>query len=76
VHALAIALITKPDWSKYGKTESDAVWLSADLMPPHAFRQFWLDVADAEVPALLRVFTFRSRAEILALEEEEEDSGC
>jgi tyrosyl-tRNA synthetase len=69
VHALAIPLITKPDGSKYGKTEGAAVWLSSDLMSPYAFYQFWLNVADAEVPRLLRVFTFRGRAEILALEE-------
>ena len=42
---------------------------SADLMSPYAFCQFWLHVGDAEVQRLPRVFTFRSRAEILALEE-------
>src|SRR2546421_4616902 len=64
VHALAIPLITKPDGTKYGKTEGGAIWLSADLMPPYAFYQFWLNVSDAEVPNLLRVFSFRSREEI------------
>ena len=67
VHALAIPLITKPDGTKYGKTEGGAIWLSADLMPPYAFYQFWLNVSDAEVPNLLRVFSFKSRAEIEAL---------
>jgi tyrosyl-tRNA synthetase len=64
VHALAIPLITKPDGTKYGKTEGGAIWLSADLMLPYAFYQFWLNVSDAEVPGLLRVFSFRSREEI------------
>jgi tyrosyl-tRNA synthetase len=64
VHALATPLITKPDGTKYGKTEGGAIWLSADLMPPYAFYQFWLNVSDAEVPTLLRVFSFRSREEI------------
>jgi tyrosyl-tRNA synthetase len=64
VHALAIPLLTKPDGTKYGKTEGGAIWISADLMPPYAFYQFWLNVSDAEVPGLLRVFSFRSRAEI------------
>jgi tyrosyl-tRNA synthetase len=67
VHALAIPLITKADGTKYGKTEGGAIWLSADLMPPYAFYQFWLNVADAEVPGLLRVYSFKSRAEIEAL---------
>ena len=64
VHALATPLITKPDGTKYGKTEGGAIWLSADLMSPYAFYQFWLNVSDAEVPGLLRVFSFKSREEI------------
>ncbi len=64
VHALATPLITKPDGTKYGKTEGGAVWISADLMRPYAFYQFWLNVSDAEVPNLLRVFSFKSREEI------------
>jgi tyrosyl-tRNA synthetase len=68
VHALATPLITRPDGTKYGKTEGGAIWLSPDLMSPYAFYQFWLNRSDAEVPGLLRVFTFRSRAEIEDLE--------
>jgi tyrosyl-tRNA synthetase len=67
-HALATPLITKPDGTKYGKTEGGAIWISPDLMSPYAFYQFWLNVGDAEVPGLLRVFTFRSREEIEDLE--------
>jgi tyrosyl-tRNA synthetase len=67
VHALAIPLITKADGTKYGKTEGGAIWLSADLMSPYAFYQFWLNVADVEVPGLLRVYSFKSREEIEAL---------
>jgi tyrosyl-tRNA synthetase len=63
-HALATPLITKPDGTKYGKTEGGAIWLSADLMSPYAFYQFWLNVSDPEVPNLLRVFSFKSREEI------------
>jgi len=68
VHALATPLITRPDGTKYGKTEGGAIWISPDLMSPYAFYQFWINRADAEVPGLLRVFTFRSRDEIEALE--------
>jgi tyrosyl-tRNA synthetase len=68
VHALATPLITKPDGTKYGKTEGGAVWLSPELMSPYAFYQFWINRTDAEVPGLLRVFTFRSRDEIEELE--------
>jgi len=68
VHALATPLITRPDGTKYGKTEGGAIWLSPDLMSPYAFHQFWVNRSDAEVPGLLRVFTFRSRDEIAELE--------
>ncbi len=67
-HALATPLITKPDGTKYGKTEGDAVWLSQELMSSYAFYQFWLNRSDAEMPGLLRVFSFLSRAEIEELE--------
>ncbi len=70
VHALATPLITKPDGTKYGKTEGEAVWLSPELMSPYAFYQFWINRTDAEVPGLLRVFTFRGRQEIEELERE------
>jgi tyrosyl-tRNA synthetase len=70
VHALATPLITKPDGTKYGKTEGGAIWLSPDLMSPYAFYQFWLNVSDVEVPGLLKVFSFKSRAEIEELARE------
>jgi tyrosyl-tRNA synthetase len=70
VHALATPLITKPDGTKYGKSEGGAIWLSPELMAPYAFYQFWLNVSDAEVPNLLRVFSFKSREEIEALAQE------
>ena len=73
VHALATPLITKPDGTKYGKTEGGAIWISPDLMSPYAFYQFWLNRADEEVPGLLRVFSFSSREEIEALEQETRD---
>jgi tyrosyl-tRNA synthetase len=73
VHALATPLITKPDGTKYGKTEGGAIWISADLMPPYAFYQFWLNVSDAEVPGLLRVFSFKSREEIEDLSQQSID---
>jgi tyrosyl-tRNA synthetase len=70
VHALAIPLITKPDGTKYGKTEGGTIWINPELMSPYAFYQFWITRTDAEVPGLLRVFTFRTRPEIGELERE------
>jgi tyrosyl-tRNA synthetase len=39
-------------------------------MSPYAFYQFWLNVSDVEVPGLLKVFSFSSRAEIEELARE------
>jgi tyrosyl-tRNA synthetase len=67
-HAFATPLITKADGTKYGKTEGGALWLDPAMMSPYAFHQFWLNVEDAKVGELLRVFTFLPRDEILELE--------
>ncbi len=69
VHALATPLITKADGTKFGKTESGTVWLDPALTSPYAFYQFWLNQADADVVAYLKVFTFLSREAIERLEE-------
>jgi tyrosyl-tRNA synthetase len=73
-HALATPLLTQPDGTKYGKSEGNAPWLSAELTTPYAFYQFWINRADAEIPAMLRVFTFRSREEIEDLERKARES--
>jgi len=67
-HAFATPLITKSDGTKYGKTEGGALWLDPEMMSPYAFHQFWLNVEDAKVGELLRVFTFLGRDEIEDLE--------
>src|SRR3954453_11608345 len=64
VHVLATPLITKADGTKFGKTESGAVWLDPELTTPYAFFQFWLNADDADVVRYLKTFTFRSREQI------------
>jgi tyrosyl-tRNA synthetase len=72
-HAFATPLITKPDGTKYGKTEGDALWLDPAMMSPYAFYQWWLNVDDSQVGELLRIFTFLSHDEIEALEVETQE---
>jgi len=67
-HAFATPLVTKADGTKYGKTEGGALWLDPDMLSPYGFHQFWLNVEDAKVGELLRIFTFLGREEISALE--------
>jgi tyrosyl-tRNA synthetase len=68
VHLLATPLITDSHGQKFGKSEGNAVWLSPELTSPYAFYQYWLNVEDASVGALLKVFTDRSADEIEELE--------
>jgi len=68
VHALTTPLITKSDGTKFGKTETGTVWLDREMTTPYAFYQFWVNADDADVVGYLKVFSFRSRAEIEELE--------
>jgi tyrosyl-tRNA synthetase len=68
VHLLTTPLMTDAAGNKFGKSEGNAIWLSADMTSPYAFYQYWINVEDASVVKLLRVFTDRSAEEIAALE--------
>jgi tyrosyl-tRNA synthetase len=64
-----IPLVTKADGSKFGKTESGAIWLDPEKTSPYEFYQFWINAADADVVKYLKYFTFLSHEEIEALAE-------
>lgn len=75
VYGLTVPLITKSDGTKFGKTESGAVWLDPKKTSPYKFYQFWINTADSDVYRFLKFFTFMSLDEINALEEEDKNSG-
>ncbi|MBG82917.1 MAG: tyrosine--tRNA ligase [Phycisphaerae bacterium] len=54
-------LVTKADGTKFGKSESGAVWLTAERTSPYAFYQFWLNASDEDAGKYLRFFTFLDR---------------
>ncbi|MEU7857824.1 tyrosine--tRNA ligase [Nonomuraea sp. NPDC049141] len=68
VHALTGKLITKADGTKFGKTAGGSIWLDGALTSPYAFYQYFLNADDRDVVRFLKVFTFREREEIEALE--------
>ncbi|MGH3660725.1 MAG: tyrosine--tRNA ligase [Micromonosporaceae bacterium] len=68
VHAFTTPLVTKADGTKFGKTESGAVWVDSALTSPYAFYQFWLNSDDRDVAQYLKYYSFRSREEIEELE--------
>jgi tyrosyl-tRNA synthetase len=66
-HAFTIPLMTKSDGTKFGKTAGGSVWLDPEMTSPYAFYQYWMNSDDKDIPKLLKVFSFKSRAEIEAL---------
>src|SRR5690606_26498772 len=64
VFGLTAPLVTKADGGKFGKTESGAIWLTAERTSPYAYYQFWLNTADADVERFLKIYTLMSKAEL------------
>jgi tyrosyl-tRNA synthetase len=64
---LTLPLITKADGTKFGKTESGAVWLDPKKTSVYRFYQFWINSDDRDVIRYLKFFTFLGREEIEAL---------
>lgn len=68
LYGLTTPLITTSAGAKMGKTAAGAVWLSADLLSPYAYWQFWRDTDDADVGRFLRLFTDLDPGEIARLD--------
>ncbi len=66
--AITTQLIKKADGTKFGKTESGAVWLDPAKTSPYKFYQFWLNTTDSDAKSWIRIFTLKSQSEIKALE--------
>ena len=75
VFGLTLPLVAKADGTKFGKTESGAIWLDAKKTSPYAFYQFWLNTADADVYKFMHYCTFLSVQEIAAIEAADKTSG-
>ena len=69
-YAITTQLIKKADGTKFGKTESGAVWLDADKTSSYKFYQFWLNASDDDVKKWIRIFTLKTQEEIENLEKE------
>ena len=69
-YALTTQLIKKADGTKFGKTESGAVWLDPARTSPYQFYQFWLNTTDVDAKAYTRIFTLLEREVIEAMEAE------
>ena len=57
-YAMTINLLLNSEGKKMGKTQSGAVWLSAEKTSPYDFYQYWRNVDDADVIKCLKMLTF------------------
>jgi tyrosyl-tRNA synthetase len=70
--ALTCPLITRSDGSKFGKSEGENIWLSADMTSPYKFYQYWLNCPDEDAVNYMKNFTLLTRDEIDSLAQEHE----
>ncbi len=63
-YAMTINLLLNSEGKKMGKTQSGAVWLSAEKTSPYDFYQYWRNIDDADVVKCLKMLTFLPLDEI------------
>jgi len=64
---LTAPLVAKADGGKFGKTETGAIWLTANRTSPYAYYQFWLNASDDDAANWIKVFTFMPQGEVESL---------
>lgn len=64
---LSSPLLLKADGSKFGKSESGALWLDRDLTTPYELYQYFLNASDQDVENYLKQLTLRSKEDIIHL---------
>jgi tyrosyl-tRNA synthetase len=65
IFGLTAPLLLDSSGQKMGKTSTgERIWLDAERTPPFEFYKYWLNVADADAPRLLRMFSLKPLAEI------------
>lgn len=72
VFGLTFPLLTRSDGKKFGKSESGAIWLSADKCSAYELYQYLYRVQDSDVVGLLKKLTCCSLEEIASLEDRTE----
>ncbi len=52
-------LVTRADGTKFGKTADGAIWLDPSRTSPYQFRQYFIQIADADIEKMLMQFSMR-----------------
>lgn len=66
---LSSPLLLKSDGSKFGKSETGALWLDRELTTPYEIYQYFLNISDDDVIKYLKTLTLLSKENIIELEE-------
>ncbi len=59
-YGLTWPLVTRADGTKFGKTADGAIWLDSSRTSPYQFRQYFIQIADADIEKMLMQFSLRS----------------
>ena len=65
---LSSPLLLKADGTKFGKSESGALWLDKELTTPYEIYQYFINASDQDVINYLKTLTLLDQKEILYLE--------
>lgn len=68
-HGMTFPLLLKADGTKFGKSESGALWLTASMLSPYNFYQYLLKTTDSDVVKFLKMLTFLPLEDIQEIEE-------
>ncbi len=61
---LSSPLLLKSDGTKFGKSESGALWIDENLTSPYELYQYFFNAADADLGNYLKLLTLLERSEI------------
>jgi tyrosyl-tRNA synthetase len=67
-YGLTQPLILTSTGQKMGKTVGGAVWLDPNKLKPFDYYQYWLNIPDADVARMLKLYTFLPMEQIAELE--------
>ena len=70
VGVMTAHLLTRADGKKFGKSEDGALFLDPKLTSPYKLYQYFINTTDEHAIRYLKVFSFKSREEIIAIEKE------
>jgi len=71
IFGLTINLITRSDGKKMGKSESGAVWLNEEKMPPFEYYQYFRNIPDEDVEKFLLLFTNYRKDDIIEIQKQD-----